>query len=310
MLFFLPAPLRGVLAFSMYTLNTLFWFGPLMLFALLRLLVPIPFWQRWMRWVLTQIAMAWIDINTVNMKLFQNIRFEVEGLEQLASDQWYLVLSNHQSWVDILAMQRVLNRRIPFLKFFLKQELIWVPFMGIAWWALDFPFMKRYTRAFIEKHPHMKGRDIEITRKACEKFRTLPVSVVNYVEGTRFTPEKHARQQSPHAHLLRPKAGGVAFVLGAMGDQMTGIVNVTIAYPEGAKTFGQYLKGEVHTIRMHIEVLPVTDALIGDYTHDSAFKSRFCDWINALWEEKDRRLSQMLSQPPLPASEVMAEKRI
>ena len=130
------------------------------------------------------------------------------------------MISNHQSWVDIPALIQTLNRRTPFFKFFLKKELIWVPFLGLAWWALDYPFMKRYTKAFLAKHPELAGKDLEITKAACELFKRQPVTVVNYLEGTRFTAAKSTRQQSPFTHLLKPKAGGVAFVLAAMGEQL------------------------------------------------------------------------------------------
>ena len=121
-------------------------------------------------------------------------------MDGLARHEWYLMTSNHQSWADILVLQKVTNRRVPSLKFFLKQELIWVPLLGLAWWALDFPFMKRYSRAQLEKRPELKGKDMETTRKACEKYAHYPVSVMNFFEGTRFTEEKHRQQNSPYRH--------------------------------------------------------------------------------------------------------------
>ena len=116
--------------------------------------------------------------------------------------------------------RKSLTAAVPFLKFFLKKELIWVPILGIAWWALDFPFMKRYSAAVLKKRPHLRGKDIEITRQACKKFKSLPVSIMNFVEGTRFTREKHDKQKSPFTHLLKPKAGGIGFVLSTMGEQL------------------------------------------------------------------------------------------
>ena len=53
-------------------------------------------------------------------------------MDGLARQEWYLMTSNHQSWADILVLQKVTNRRVPSLKFFLKQELIWVPLLGLA----------------------------------------------------------------------------------------------------------------------------------------------------------------------------------
>jgi 1-acyl-sn-glycerol-3-phosphate acyltransferase len=294
MLSFLPGPVRALISFVLYFVNTLFWIGPLLVFSLLKLLIPFRFWQYLSRLVIDFIATCWVDFNNFNLWLVHNPRIKATGLENLEDEKWYVVVSNHQSWVDILILQKLLLRRIPFLKFFLKQELIWVPLMGLAWWALDFPFMKRYSSSFVEKNPHLKGKDIEITRKACSKFKTIPVSIVNFMEGTRYTPEKHKRQNSPFNHLLKPKAGGIAFVLSSMGDMITGIVNVTIAYPQGAKTFWQFLCGGVKEVLVNVEVIPVTDEIIGDYFEDETFRERFQNWVNNLWINKDKKLASML----------------
>ncbi|BCS98446.1 acyltransferase [Desulfoluna limicola] len=293
MLSFLPGPVRGMLAFLLYFLNSLVIVVPLVTVAVTKLLIPFSFWQVISRKILDVLATTWVDINTFNMWLMQDFDLEITGTEGLKKDMWYLVISNHQSWVDILILQRALNRKIPFLKFFLKKELIWVPIMGLAWWAMDFPFMKRYSKEFLKKNPHLKGKDIEVTRKACEKYKTLPVSIVNFVEGTRFTPGKHSNQNSPFANLLRPKAGGVAFVLGSMGEMMTGIVNVTIVYPQGAKTFGEYLCGNVQAVKVHVDLMEVTSDTIGSYENDPDFRAHFQSWINGVWEEKDRLINHM-----------------
>lgn len=294
MLYFLPKPVRGVLALLLYAINTLFWFLPLMLLAVLKLL-PLKRWQAWLTYLLDAIAVAWISMNNVTTRLFTRIDWQVEGLEALSRKDWYLLLANHQSWADILVLQNLFNRRIPFLKFFLKKELLYVPFMGLAWWALDFPFMKRYSKAELAKKPELQGKDIETTRKACAKFRFKPVTVMNFVEGTRFTKGKHDKQQSPYQHLLKPKAGGVAFVLGAMGQQLHKILDVTIHYPERIPTFWDYISGAVHAIRVHVRVLPITEQLLGDY-QDPAFRASFQHWVNELWQYKDQQLQQMAAK--------------
>lgn len=294
MLSFLPGFIRCVLSLIIYFLNSVLCVTPLLVFAILKFIIPLRSWQYVSRIIMDVISTVWVHINSFNLWLIHKIDIKVTGLESLQKDKWYIVISNHQSWVDILIMQKVLLGKIPFLKFFLKKELIWVPIMGLAWWALDFPFMKRYSRSFLEKKPHLKGKDIEITRKACEKFKTIPVSIVNYVEGTRFTPRKHKRQQSQFTHLLKPKAGGIGFVLGAMGDMMTGIVNITIAYPEGAKNFWEFLSGGTSRVEVTIDVIPVTEELLGDYFADENYRKYLQSWINDLWEEKDRKLAMML----------------
>ncbi len=292
MLSFLPGYLRGALSVLIYAVNTVFWTTLLFIAAFLKLIMP--FWKKHYNRLLNWIADKWIFFNTINQKLMNNIRWEVKGLENLRPDGWYLVVSNHQSWTDILVLQRIFHRKIPFLKFFLKKELIWVPFLGLAWWALDFPFMKRYSRAFLDKYPHLKGKDIEITKKACEKFKTIPVSVMNFVEGTRFTAEKHRRQKSQYANLLNPKAGGVAFVLAAMGEQLHKIVNVTIVYPDGTKSFWDFLCGKIGEIKVMVETMPVKREIIGDYVNNAEFRENFQKWINSVWEEKDMRIDAIL----------------
>lgn len=293
MLSFLPGPARGLLTFLLYLLNSVVITTLLVIVAITKLLIPLPFWQVASRKILDLLANGWVHINTFNMWLMQDFDLKITGTENLSKEMWYLVISNHQSWVDILILQRALNGKIPFLKFFLKKELIWIPFMGLAWWAMDFPFMKRYSKEYLRKNPHLKGQDIEVTRKACEKYKTLPVSIVNFVEGTRFTPTKHNRQNSPFTHLLKPKAGGIAFVLGSMGELMTGIVNVTIVYPKGAKNFIDYLCGKIDAVSVHVELMEVTDDIIGSYENDPQFRTHFQSWVNGIWEEKDRRIEEM-----------------
>lgn len=295
MLHFLPGPIVGSLSFLLYLANTLFWMSPLIPLTLIKLIIPLtPVRDRCNR-LLDKIATNWISVNVFNHWLTSKTDWDVRGLEGLQADQWYLVLSNHQSWVDILVLQKVFNRKIPFLKFFIKKELIWVPIMGPIWWALDYPFMKRYSRQFLKKNPHLKGKDIAITRRACQKFKTIPVSIMNFVEGTRFSREKHQKQGSPYTHLLKPRAGGVAFVLGAMGEQLHRILNVTIVYPQGAKSFWAFLCGKVADIRVRVEQLPVTADMLGDYVRDSEFRENFQQWINTLWAEKDRCIENLLN---------------
>jgi 1-acyl-sn-glycerol-3-phosphate acyltransferase len=230
------------------------------------------------------------------MNVTQRTEWDVEGTAGLDYRSWYLVNSNHQSWVDILVLQHLLNRRIPLLKFFLKQQLMWVPVMGLAWWALDFPFMRRHSEEYLKKHPEMRKQDQETTRRACEKFALIPTSVMNFLEGTRFTPAKHARQQSPYKHLLKPKAGGIALALNAMGDKFRSVLDVTIVYPDGAPTFWQFLCGRVKRIVVRVQTLPVPRELAtGDYAGDPAVREAFQRWVQDLWSAKDAQIESLLT---------------
>jgi len=293
MLNFLPAKLIGFLSFIIYALNTIFWLIPILVFSLFKALIPIAFSQKIFSYLLDLMASNWVAINTVNQKLFTKMELQITGLDELNKKDWYLVLANHQSWVDIVVLQRVLHGEIPFLKFFLKKELIYVPILGLAWWALDFPFMKRYTQSFLKKNPHLRGKDLETTRKACEKFKHKPVSVMSFIEGTRFTQAKHDKQKSPYNHLLKPKAGGVAFVLDAMGEYLTTIVDVTIYYPEGIPTFADFLSGRIKNVHIEIHTREIDKELNGDYMNDRTHKIAFQKWLTQFWHEKDARLEKM-----------------
>lgn len=235
-------------------------------------------------------------MNSLLLGVVTRMQLQIDGLESLKRKGWYLVICNHQSWVDIPILQKTFNRRIPFLKFFLKSQLIWVPILGLAWWALDFPFMKRYSKEFLAKHPELQGKDTEATRKACEKYRELPVSVMNFVEGTRFTPQKHDRQNSPYPRLLLPRAGGIAFVLESMGDMLDGIIDVTLSYPEGRPTIIDLLAGRVREVRVHVRTIAIPPELLkGSYENDVAFRERFQIWLNSIWAEKNSRLETLIA---------------
>jgi 1-acyl-sn-glycerol-3-phosphate acyltransferase len=293
---FLPGPIRVPLVWLLIAASTVAHTTPLLLVALLRWLIPIAFARRFFARVLVGLAQSWIGFNAFLVRHATPTRLSIEGGEGLRLDGHYLVLANHQSWVDIIILQTVLNRRAPFMRFFLKSQLIWVPFLGLAWWALDFPFMKRYTRRELARNPELAGKDIVATRRACDKFKGIPVSVMNFVEGTRFTAEKHARQASPYRRLLKPKAGGVGFVLDAMGSALHSVVDASIAYPGGVPTLMDLVSGRIPDVVVRLREREIPVELRGaDVENDPMARVRVQRWINGLWVEKDRDLEELLA---------------
>lgn len=295
MLSFLPAPLLGVIASLLLLLNIVFWVPILVMVAVIKLLLPFNPVRLWLDPILLRIAEAWIAGNSGWMRLTQAMDWQVSGLADVSPRQWYLVVCNHQSWVDILVLQHVLNRRIPLLKFFLKKELIWVPIMGLAWWALEFPFMRRHTEAYLQQHPEDRGKDAATTRAACEKYALVPTSVMNFLEGTRRTPAKQQRQQSPYTHLLKPKAGGVTLALNAMGEKFGAVLDVTIVYPGGTPDFWQFLQGRVPQVVVQVRTLAVPKAEVtAGQASEQALRDTCQRWVNQLWAEKDALISKIL----------------
>lgn len=310
MLSWMPVWLRAPLAVLLFVLNTLFWCIPLFAVTAVKLLTPTPERRIKLSATLARLAQNWIACNNRIIALTQRVKWELTGFEGLNPRAWYLVVSNHCSGLDIPVLQKVFHRRVPFLRFFLKSELIWVPLLGPAWWALDFPFMKRHSPEVLAAHPEKRLEDLEAARRACARFQHLPAAVLNFAEGTRFTPEKHAAQQSPFKHLLRPKAGGLAYAVSALGTRFNSLLDVTIHYPDGDVGIGDLIKGRVRRIVVHVEQRVIPNEFVeGDYTGDAEFRERFKQWLNEMWLEKDALLERLtaLEQPaaaietPVPA---------
>ncbi|WP_376707907.1 acyltransferase [Parashewanella spongiae] len=289
------ALLRGLLAFTCYVINTLFWMLPILCVSALKLL-PLNSITNGCSYLLDHCASNWISVNALIERVFHPVTVNVSGAQHFSTKEWYMVTANHQSWVDILILQSIFNRKIPFLKFFLKKELLYVPVLGLAWWALDFPFMHRYSTSQLRKNPKLKGKDIEVTRAACAKFKNKPVSVMNFVEGTRFSPQKHQKQNSPFKHLLRPKAGGMAFTLSAMNDCINKLIDVTIHYPETTPSFWQYISGQVNQVYVHISVNDIDENMKGDYANDRKFKQGFQQSLTERWNSKDLIFEQLIEK--------------
>ncbi len=289
--------LRGILVFSGFTINTIFWFVPILCLAIIKLVVPLPSLRRGITRALMVLGENWISINSAILHTAASIDWQARGVENLRKDDWYLVMANHQTWVDILVLQKVFNRRIPFLKFFIKQQLIWFPLLGIAWWAMDMPFMKRFSPSYLAKNPHMKGKDLKRTRKACEKFRHTPTSVINFVEGTRFSVEKREKKNSPYRHLLTPRAGGFAIAMSSMGRLFGAILDVTLVYPNGAAKFWDMCCGGHVPVIIDVKERPIDEWLLsGDYEQDRDFRRSVHRWLGEIWQEKDELIQQTLDQ--------------
>lgn len=302
MLSFLPAPLIGVVMTVFFVTNTLFWASWVYIAVFIKLLMP-----RGSRAFDAASGMAaWLAQNwsQTNVRACDGA-FRWDWTIRIDADLdpkgQYLVCSNHQSWNDIFVAMKTFGRKAPFFKFFLKQELMWVPVLNLCWWGLDFPFMKRYSKEQVAKNPELKGKDLETTKKACERYKNQPVLILNYLEGTRFTSDKHAHQQSPFKHLLKPKAGGFAFTLSAMGEQLNSLLDVTIIYPDGAMGFWDFLCGRMRRVIVEVRQLTIPPELFrGSYENDPEFRQKFQDWIGELWSYKDRRITELRKEAGLP----------
>ena len=291
------ASLRGAVTLSVITLNTIFWAIPIYIGVLLKLVVPSLAWRAAVQRRLIPLAEAWISCNNFILRVFRTTEWSIRGLDGLRRNGRYLVNANHQSWADILVLQRTFNGVVPFLKFFIKQELIWVPVLGLAWWGLEFPFMKRYSNEFLQKHPELRGKDLETTAAMCRRLGNQPISIMNFLEGTRFTEEKRERQNAPYRYLLRPKAGGIAFVLGAIGGTLSSMLDVTILYEGSGHSLWDFVCGRVRRVTVDVRERELPRELVSrDYHEDGEFRDRVQAWVRDLWAEKDSLIGSMTDE--------------
>ncbi|MER1976463.1 acyltransferase [Pseudocitrobacter faecalis] len=272
---------------------------PIIIAGLVKLILPIPAIWRSISVFCNFMMYCWCEGLAALLHLNPHLKWEIEGLEKLNKKNWYLLICNHHSWADIVVLCVIFRKHIPMNKYFLKQQLAWVPFIGLACWALDMPFMRRYSHSYLIRHPERRGKDVETTRRSCEKFRTHPTTIVNFVEGSRFTEEKRRQTRSPYKNLLPPKAAGIAMALSVLGAQFDKLLDVTLCYPENNDSpFFDMLSGKLTRIVVRVNLLPVAEELHGDYVSDKNFKRRFQQWLNTLWEEKDTLLTSLITPHP------------
>lgn len=246
------------------------------------------------RW-LSSLGEMWVSVNQGLCWFYRGMEWDIHLPDGLDHNSRYLIFCNHRTWVDILVLQHSLNRRAPFMRFLLKHQLIWVPFLGVAWWALDMPFLRRYSRQQLVKNPALRGKDLENAARACEKLKYIPVSMMTFPEGTRFTAAKRAQQNSPFKHLLRPRYGGIGQILYSFDEALDRLIDVTIIYPYGTPTLWHFISGQIKKITVHIQFRPIDDNVRGrDFRQDSRAKGQLKDWLNIIWEEKDRQISHLM----------------
>lgn len=100
------------------------------------------------------------------------VRVRAEGLEHVAAGTPRIVVSNHLSWYDIIAIASVLPGTFLFIG---KKELNRIPFFGLAWRAAGHISIDRSDRE----------RAYQGLRRAGERVRAEGAAVVIFPEGTR-----------------------------------------------------------------------------------------------------------------------------
>lgn len=285
----------GILAVVCEMLSTLLVSSLLVIFSLLYRFIPVPLLRKACRAGIEKTAIMWTIHDHWILHTLLDIDWKKHGTDCIDPSKNYLVIANHRSWADIPVLEEALYGKTGGSRYFIKKALLNIPIMGWSFKAMNFPAMHRFSKSMLLKNPHLKGKDTEITRDSCARLKDIHFKLINFTEGTRFTPEKHQRQQSPYQYLLKPKAGGISFAMHALHDQVDGILNLTIAYDRPMNFWSLYFS-RIRTVTMHVEKIAITPDLLGDYENDRTFRVYFQAWLNDVWHKKDRLIQSYLDQ--------------
>ena len=289
--------MRGLIASILTIFNAVFWaflFYPVLILKLLTFNRFNKLSQKIFNWIGNQ----WNAGNSLIARVIHGIEFDVHGLDnpEISPDKSYLIICNHQAYTDIFVLGFVLNRRVPFVKYFLKQKFIWyLPFIGICLWGLDFPFVKGYSREQLRKRPELAGEDLKRVLKVCEKYKSYPTALLNFVEGHRRnskrTPEM---EKSPYKNLLKPNGVGLAIARNILQDVLTGVLDITIVYQGDRSSFKDLFSGKIRNAKVVIEFIPISEVPLEDNPNPKALPKKMQRWLKKRWEIKDQILTREL----------------
>lgn len=282
--------LVGVFVLILIIINISLLASCLLSFAGVRFLIPQAKWRRGCLSIMNKTYHIWVDLNYLIMQLLPT-RWHVSGHENLSSEQSYLVIANHRSWLDILVIQCILNRRTSHNIFVLKDILRWLPFAGWVCWAMGYLFVKRVTPAQVRKNPSLKYADRDSINQGCERLKKNPFTLINFVEGTRFSEEKRQKQKSVYENLLSPNVAGFALIFNALSENVTSVLDVTLIYDDNKIDFWQFLQGNLSDIKIQITTIDPKQLLRGDFMRDRVYRKEFRQMLNKIWLDKDARLS-------------------
>ena len=283
----------GLITFLLILVELIIGFGTLAIINIPRGIIPIKIFKIY----LAKISNIIGDLTVYGLKLIMLLmhgnNISIISNQEFDRNEWYMAMSNHQSWADIFILLVAANYKLPLLKFFMKRELWWIPFVFLANKTLNMPFVNRHSKKEIEQNPSLRNQDYENTLKSCKRFLRTPSTIFSYAEGTRFTDEKHAQQESQYNNLLEPKIGGMATALSAIPGINT-LVDYTVVYKSKKRDAWSFLKGDMKHVKVLVTKYKIPDNLKNrNYANDKDYRDEFKNWIESIWAVKDKKIEEL-----------------
>ena len=283
----------GLITFLLILIELIIGFGTLAIINIPRGIIPLKIFKIYLAKVSNIIG----DLTVYGLKLIMLLmhgnNISIINNQEFDKNEWYMAMSNHQSWADIFILLVAANYKLPLLKFFMKRELWWIPFVFLANKTLNMPFVNRHSKKEIEQNPSLRNQDYKNTLKSCKRFLRTPSTIFSYAEGTRFTDEKHDQQGSPYNNLLSPKIGGMATALSAMPNIDT-LVDYTVVYKSKKRDAWSFAKGDMKHVKVLVTKYKIPDNLKNrNYANDKDYRDEFKNWIETIWAEKDKKIEEL-----------------
>jgi 1-acyl-sn-glycerol-3-phosphate acyltransferase len=232
---------------------------------------------------------------TTSLRILHKLEWDFQVPENINTEDWYIAMSNHQSWADIFILLAAGHKKIPLLKFFMKKDLQWIPIIYLVHKTVDMPFLNRHSRAQIQANPELKKVDFENAKKAAKRFSRNPSTAFSFAEGTRFTIEKHAAQQSPYSDLLKPKIGALAIALSGM-HQVETLVDFTVVYSSQKRSTWDFLCGDLSKAKVIAKTYSLPDELKNrSFKDEDDYRIKFQKFIDEIWSEKQKMITNLKS---------------
>jgi 1-acyl-sn-glycerol-3-phosphate acyltransferase len=292
-MYYIKSNIIGFFTFILIVVELIIGFGTLTIVNIPRAIFPFKSLKIKLSKISNTIGEYTVYGLKIIMKIMHRDAMQVFDNNEFDKNQWYMAVSNHQSWADIFILLVAAHKRIPLLKFFMKKELAWIPFVFLANKTLNMPFVNRHSKKQLEKNPNLRFKDYENTLLACKRFQRSPSTIFSYAEGTRNNSTKHKAQNSPYKNLLIPRVGGIATALSAMPN-IDVLVDYSVVYKSNKRGAWAFLKGDMRDVKVSVKKYNIPEDLKNkNYSTDEEYRKNFKIWIEGIWEEKDKEIERL-----------------
>lgn len=292
-MYYIKSNIIGFFTFILIVVELIIGFGTLTIVNIPRAIFPFKSLKIKLSKISNTIGEYTVYGLKIIMKIMHRDAMQVFDNNEFDKNQWYMAVSNHQSWADIFILLVAAHKRIPLLKFFMKKELAWIPFIFLANKTLNMPFVNRHSKKQLEKNPNLRFKDYENTLLACKRFQRSPSTIFSYAEGTRNNSTKHQAQNSPYKNLLIPRVGGIATALSAMPN-IDVLVDYSVVYKSNKRGAWAFLKGDMRDVKVSVKKYNIPEDLKNkNYSTDEEYRKNFKIWIEGIWEEKDKEIERL-----------------